>query len=67
MLNLRNAKPLSRSDMKAAIGGIQTSSFACIHYCFENPGGPTGCGPGQDCVIYYCGPDHNENYGYECR
>jgi hypothetical protein len=53
--------------MKTTLGGVQTAGFACFTYCFENPGGPTGCGPGQDCLIYYCGPDHNENYGYECR
>jgi hypothetical protein len=30
MLNLKNTKPLSRSDMKATPGGAQTAGFAGV-------------------------------------
>jgi hypothetical protein len=68
MLNLKNARSLSRTDMKKLTGGTQSTNSGrpCLSEdCFFN--GESFCTNGRQCLIYYCDPRHPENFGYKCQ
>ncbi|WP_342331155.1 hypothetical protein [Pedobacter sp. FW305-3-2-15-E-R2A2] len=69
MLNLKNAQTLSRTDMKKFTGGLNDDSARrpCLSDCFYDPNNWNTCLNGGDCQIYYCGPNHDRDFGYKCQ
>jgi natural product precursor len=68
MLKLKNAQPLSRTEMKNLMGGTndEAAKAFCPNSCFmDEQTGERSCAGGEPCQTYLCNPTR-PIYGYRC-